>query len=42
MQKILIVEDDPTFASLLCTHLQKWGYSVSCAEDFSNISAQAQ
>ena len=42
MQKILIVEDDPTIASLLCTHLQKWGYSVSCAEDFSNISAQAQ
>lgn len=42
MQKILIVEDDPTIASLLCTHLQKWGYSVSCAEDFSNISAHAQ
>ena len=42
MHKILIVEDDPTIASLLRTHLQKWGYSVACAEDFSNISTQVQ
>lgn len=34
---ILIVEDDPTIASLLKESLEKWGFSAYCAEDFSDI-----
>lgn len=34
---ILIVEDDPTIASLVQAHLQGWGFAAVCAEDFSDV-----
>jgi len=35
--KILIVEDDPTIAQLMGKVLEKWGFAVTCASDFSAI-----
>ena len=37
MYRILIVEDDPTIAQGLKTHLEKWNYEVFCVMDFKNI-----
>lgn len=37
MYKILLIEDDVTIAESVSHHLQKWGYSTKCAEDFMNI-----
>lgn len=40
MYKILIVEDDAVIAAALREHLEKWGYQVQCADDFTNIMGQ--
>lgn len=40
MYKILIVEDDMTIAKSLVSHLSKWNYEVSCAEDLKNVMEQ--
>lgn len=37
MQKIMIVEDDPKIAKHLKTHIEKYGYHVTCVTDFENI-----
>lgn len=37
MYKILIVEDDPTIASILNNHLCKWGYEVENISDFNKV-----
>lgn len=37
MQKIMIVEDDPKIAEHLKTHIEKYGYHVTCVTDFENI-----
>jgi two-component system, OmpR family, response regulator YxdJ len=37
MQKIMIVEDDPKIAEHLKTHIEKYGYHVTCVTDFDNI-----
>lgn len=37
MYKILIVEDDPTIASILKNHLCKWGYEAENISDFNNV-----
>lgn len=38
--KIMIVEDDPTIASVLALELQKWGYEPFVVNDFQNILDQ--
>ncbi len=40
MYKILIVEDDMTIARSLASHLSKWNYEVSYAEDLKNVMGQ--
>ncbi|MDD3243812.1 MAG: response regulator transcription factor [Eubacteriales bacterium] len=40
MYRIFIVEDDPVISRALAEHLQKWGYDVLAAQDFSDIDAQ--
>nr|WP_300878869.1 response regulator transcription factor [uncultured Acetatifactor sp.] len=35
--RLLLVEDDAVIAAGMKRHLEKWGYNVICAEDFSNI-----
>lgn len=37
MYKILIVEDDPTIASILKNQLCKWGYEAETISDFNNV-----
>lgn len=37
MYKIMIIEDDKTISSILEENLNKWGYEVISAEDFSDI-----
>ncbi|MDE5854547.1 MAG: response regulator transcription factor [Ruminococcus sp.] len=37
MYKILITEDDSTISYLMKKHLENWGYSVKCVEDFNNV-----
>lgn len=37
MYRILITEDDPTIASFMKKHLENWGYSVKCTENFNNV-----
>ena len=37
MYKILIIEDDFTIASLISSHLDKWGFDTKYIEDFHNI-----
>jgi two-component system response regulator protein BraR/BceR len=37
MYKILIVEDDPTIASILKNQLCKWGYGAETISDFNNV-----
>lgn len=36
---VLIVEDDPTIASLVAEALRRWGYAAVVAEDFTDILA---
>jgi len=40
MYRIFIVEDDPVIARLVQQHLQSWGHTVACAEDFKDIMPQ--
>jgi DNA-binding response OmpR family regulator len=37
MYKILIVEDDDVIAKVVSEHLDRWGFEVHCAQDFSNV-----
>lgn len=37
MQKIMIVEDDPKIAEHLKTHIEKYGYAVTCVTDFEHV-----
>jgi len=37
MQKIMIVEDDPKIAEHLKTHIEKYGYEVTCIMDFEHV-----
>ncbi|WP_251551679.1 response regulator transcription factor [Neobacillus muris] len=37
MQKIMIVEDDPKIAEHLKTHIEKYGYEVTCVMDFEHV-----
>ncbi|WML39711.1 response regulator transcription factor [Neobacillus sp. OS1-2] len=37
MQKIMIVEDDPKIAEHLKTHIEKYGYDVTCVIDFEHV-----
>ena len=37
MYKVLIVEDDPTIASILKNKLCKWGYEAETISDFNNV-----
>jgi DNA-binding response OmpR family regulator len=40
MYKILVVEDDEKIRSLIKSHLERYGYSVSSAVDYSNIKGE--
>lgn len=40
MYRILIIEDDFTIASLMKNHLEKWNFTVKCAEDFHNVMGE--
>lgn len=35
--RLLVVEDDAVIAGEMKRHLEKWGYEVSCVEDFGNV-----
>ena len=35
--RLLLVEDDAVIAEEIKRHLEKWGYEVTCAEDFGNV-----
>jgi len=35
--KLLVVEDDAVLADGMKRHLEKWGYEVSCVQDFQNV-----
>lgn len=37
MYRIYIIEDDHTIASLIKSHLEKWGYQVRCTENFNDV-----
>lgn len=37
MFRILIVEDDQKISEKVKKHLEKWGYEVACAADFTNV-----
>lgn len=38
--KLLVVEDDTVIAGEMKSHLEKWGYEVSCARDFRNVLSE--
>lgn len=38
--RILIVEDDTVIANQMKDHLEKWGYLVSCVNDFQNVMGE--
>jgi len=40
LYRILIVEDDPLIAQLLQKHLQTWGHSAQCVQDFHSVLAE--
>ena len=40
MYKIMIVEDDMKIRELMREHLEKYGYSVAAASDYSNIKGE--
>ncbi|KKB72736.1 MULTISPECIES: response regulator transcription factor [Bacillus] len=40
MYNIFIAEDDEQIASILCNHLQKYGYHVSMAQEFDRIKQE--
>lgn len=37
MNKILLVEDDPTIAEIIKTHLESWDYQVCLVQDYKNV-----
>lgn len=37
MYRIYLIEDDFTIAALMKKHLENWGYTVKCAENFHDI-----
>ncbi len=37
MYRIYLVEDDQVIAGAIADKLGAWGFTVKCAEDFSNI-----
>lgn len=39
MYRIMIVEDDPTIAEMLSSHLQSWGMETCAVKDFQNVLA---
>ena len=40
MLKIMIVEDDPTIARLLCAGLCRWGYDAFACEALEDVEAE--
>jgi DNA-binding response OmpR family regulator len=40
MYRIFLVEDDTVIAGEMKRHLEKWGYIVEVATDFSNVMPQ--
>lgn len=38
--KILIVEDDPAIAGVVCSQVDAWGYEGAVVEDFQNVLEQ--
>ena len=38
--RLFLVEDDAVIAGEMKRHLEKWGYEVFCAQDFSNVLAE--
>lgn len=38
--RLLLVEDDAVISSEMKRHLEKWGYEVSCVQDFGNVLAE--
>lgn len=38
--RLFVVEDDRGLALGMKEHLERWGYEVACAEDFSNVLAE--
>ena len=39
MYRIMIVEDDPTIAEMLSSHLKSWGMKACAVKDFQNVMA---
>lgn len=40
MHRIYLVEDDQVIAGAIAAKLEAWGFTVKCAEDFSNIMGE--
>lgn len=40
MYRIFLAEDDETLCTLIKKHLESWGYEVTAAEDFLNITGE--
>ena len=40
MYKIFLIEDDPAIAGTVRDHLEHWGYSVRCVEDFRHVTEE--
>ena len=40
MYRILIVEDDGVISGVMQRHLESWGYTVGCVENFENVLAE--
>lgn len=38
--RLLLVEDDSVISAEMKRHLEKWGYEVSCVQDFGNVLAE--
>lgn len=38
--KIMIIEDDPTIAGVIQSHLEKWGYTAFFVRDFSMVLSE--
>lgn len=37
MYRIFLVEDDETIAGVVARHLEGWGYTVRCAQEFDRV-----
>lgn len=40
MHKILIVEDDPTIAGAIQSHLRTWNFDAQCIQDFQQVLSE--